>query len=307
VPGGADAGDAAERDANKRRRRGGRGRREREEGREGGSDAPRDEAQASDFGAIAVDAPASRLQAQAYDDSPVLDAPALRAEAPPAPSGGEAEDGARSDGGRRRRRRGTADSVAESATEVGAEARADQGIDAGDERPAPTPRAPARGVTAQAYVDPADEIVAAGPAAVAAQVQPPDAPLMAPLVAAPVVVDLPPEQVAITPAAAPAPEPVPAPLPMPVPVPAAAAQPYVLALDDLAQIARGAGLEWINSDADKIASVRAAIAAEPRPLHVPRVIVPVVLKDDGPLVLVETRRDLAALKLPFDTSPTLQG
>jgi ribonuclease E len=74
----------------------------------------------------------------------------------------------------------------------------------------------------------------------------------------------------------------------------------MLALDDLAQIARGAGLEWINSDADKIAAVRAAIAAEPRPLHVPRVIVPVVLKDDGPLVLVETRRDLAALQLPFD-------
>jgi len=80
------------------------------------------------------------------------------------------------------------------------------------------------------------------------------------------------------------------------------AQPYVLALDDLQQIARSAGLEWVNSDADKIAAVQAAIAAEPRPVHVPRVIVPVVLKDEGPLVLVETRRDLAALKLPFDTT-----
>jgi ribonuclease E len=33
---------------------------------------------------------------------------------------------------------------------------------------------------------------------------------------------------------------------------------------------------------------------------VPRVIKPVVLIDEGPLVLVETRRDLAGLTLPFE-------
>ncbi|MEY4751344.1 MAG: hypothetical protein RIQ60_3558 [Pseudomonadota bacterium] len=82
----------------------------------------------------------------------------------------------------------------------------------------------------------------------------------------------------------------------------AAAQPYVLALDELQQIARAAGLEWVNSDADKVVAVQAAIAAEPKPVHVPRVIVPVVLKDEGPLVLVETRRDLASVKLPFDAA-----
>jgi ribonuclease E len=35
---------------------------------------------------------------------------------------------------------------------------------------------------------------------------------------------------------------------------------------------------------------------------VPRAPKPVVLPDDGPLVLVETRRDLKDLTLPFDTN-----
>jgi ribonuclease E len=35
-------------------------------------------------------------------------------------------------------------------------------------------------------------------------------------------------------------------------------------------------------------------------VHVPRVIVPVVLEDVGPLVLVETKKDLAQMKFPFD-------
>jgi ribonuclease E len=81
------------------------------------------------------------------------------------------------------------------------------------------------------------------------------------------------------------------------------AQPYVLPMDALAELARGAGLEWVNSDADKVRAVQAAIAAEPAPLRVPRVIKPVVLIDEGPLVLVETRKDLATLTLPFETAP----
>ena len=67
-------------------------------------------------------------------------------------------------------------------------------------------------------------------------------------------------------------------------------------------MARAAGLEWINRDADKVAAVQAAIAAEPAAVRVPRVIRPVVLIDEGPLVLVETRRDLAGLQLPFERS-----
>ena len=41
-------------------------------------------------------------------------------------------------------------------------------------------------------------------------------------------------------------------------------------------------------------------AAEPRPIHVPRQRPAPLVLDAGPLVLVETRRDLSALRLPFD-------
>jgi ribonuclease E len=67
------------------------------------------------------------------------------------------------------------------------------------------------------------------------------------------------------------------------------------------QVAEGSGLQWVNSDADKIAAVKAAIAAEPKPVHAPRERPPLVVIDEGPLVLVETRRDLRELKLPFET------
>ena len=91
----------------------------------------------------------------------------------------------------------------------------------------------------------------------------------------------------------------------PAPIAASAAtgmprvQSYTLPLADLQQIASGSGLEWVNSDAGKVAAVQAAIAAEPRPVHVPRERPPVVVIDEGPLVLVETRKDLASVKLPF--------
>ncbi len=78
---------------------------------------------------------------------------------------------------------------------------------------------------------------------------------------------------------------------------------FELPVDSLQQIAQGSGLQWINSDADKIAAAQAAIAAEPRPVHVPRERPPVVVVDEGPLVLVETRRDLSELKLPFEQTP----
>lgn len=86
----------------------------------------------------------------------------------------------------------------------------------------------------------------------------------------------------------------------PVVEPVAVAQPYVLQIEALAEVAREAGLEWINSDPDKVRAVQEAIAAEPKPVHVPREPRPVVLVDEGPLILVETRRDLASLQLPFE-------
>lgn len=80
-------------------------------------------------------------------------------------------------------------------------------------------------------------------------------------------------------------------------------QAFVLPLDELAQVAANSGLNWVNSDAEKIAAVHAAIAAEPSPIHVPRERPAALPCDDGPLILVETKRDLGAVTLPFETQP----
>jgi len=152
----------------------------------------------------------------------------------------------------------------------------------------------------------------------------------APAPAAPVQEPLQPQAEAAVPAAAPVPTPaVPAPAPAPVtaaptaeavaqkhaatvaqaPVasPAAEGMPrvqgFTLPLDALHQVAAASGLQWVNSDAEKIAAVQAAIAAEPQPVRVPRERPPAVVLDEGPLVLVETRRDLAAMALPFEQPP----
>ncbi len=77
-------------------------------------------------------------------------------------------------------------------------------------------------------------------------------------------------------------------------------QGYALPTESLQQVAQGSGLQWVNSDADKIAAVQAAIAAEPKPVHVPRERPAPVVVDAGPLVLVETRRDLRNMPLPFE-------
>ncbi|OYU31484.1 MAG: ribonuclease E/G [Comamonadaceae bacterium PBBC2] len=74
---------------------------------------------------------------------------------------------------------------------------------------------------------------------------------------------------------------------------------YSLPLESLQDIAQTSGLVWVNSDADKIAAVQAAIAAEPKPVHVPRERPPAVVVNEGPLVLVETRKDLKDMNLPF--------
>jgi len=76
-------------------------------------------------------------------------------------------------------------------------------------------------------------------------------------------------------------------------------QHYDLPVASLIQVAEGSGLQWVNSDPEKIAVVKAAIAAEPKLAHVPRERQPVVIPDEGPLVLVETRKDLSEVKLPF--------
>ena len=86
------------------------------------------------------------------------------------------------------------------------------------------------------------------------------------------------------------------------PVAAASAEPFVLPMNSLQAVAESAGLQWVNSDADKIRAVQSAMAAEPAPAHVPRERKPVENADTGPLVLVETRKDLSQVKLPFETA-----
>jgi ribonuclease E len=84
-------------------------------------------------------------------------------------------------------------------------------------------------------------------------------------------------------------------------------QPFVLPLDELAQVAEGSGLHWVNSDSERVAQVRAAIAAEPKAVRVPRERPPAIVIDEGPLVLVETRRDLAGMVLPFEATAQDSG
>jgi ribonuclease E len=74
-------------------------------------------------------------------------------------------------------------------------------------------------------------------------------------------------------------------------------------MDSLVAIAESAGLQWVNSDAGKIEAAQAAMAAAPAPIRVARDIPAPVAVDEGPLVLVETEKDLAQVKLPFETVP----
>ena len=79
---------------------------------------------------------------------------------------------------------------------------------------------------------------------------------------------------------------------------------YALPQNDLVQVAQSSGLQWVNTNADAVAKVQAAIAAEPQPVHVPRERPAPVTLDAGPLVLVETKRDLRNMTLPFEDSTT---
>jgi ribonuclease E len=74
---------------------------------------------------------------------------------------------------------------------------------------------------------------------------------------------------------------------------------YTLPVESLQQVAQNSGLVWVNSDSAKVAAVQAAIAAEPQPVRVPRERPPAVVINEGPLVLVETRKDLNTLQVPF--------
>jgi len=267
-PGEAPEGGEAqgERQAGRRRnRRGGRGGRDRDEA---GTDNGQAVAPAVDD-ANAGDAP------QAVDAEQTSDDIAPRADA------GEAGDGRRRGRGRDRNRR---ERSPEGVTQDGDAAAAEGAVEAPVAAAEATPVAT---VAEAVPAVPAEEVVAAAPVT-------DDTPT--PAVAAPVV------PVAAVPVAAPA-EPVVAPAPA---APAAAAPivvaPFVLPTDSLQAVAEAAGLQWVNSDAEKIRAVQEAMAATPAPVHVPRERKPTAVVDEGPLVLVETRKDLSQIKLPFETA-----
>ena len=228
------------------------------------------------------DAPGTDASADAPDSAPDSttasdEASAARTDDSPATADGQ--DGEVRDGGPRRRGRGRDRQRRDEAAGSG-DAQADllnPGVASAPGQAAAAPAAPIDAVADGAVATPiADaQIVEAAPAAIAA----------APAPVSP----------AASPPAAPAAESAPA--------SAAAARviaPFVLPLDELQRIAEGSGLQWVNSDSDKIRAAQAAMAAEPASPHVPRLRPARVLIDEGPLVLVETRKDLSQLKLPFE-------
>jgi len=190
---------------------------------------------------------------------------------------GEGQDGRRR-GGRGRNRRGErrdeqAADQATASTDVNADA--------------PAPQAPVLAETQPSQLSEAEAHVLSdvltGATAGASTETPADAPTAPPVVVAETA------PVALAPAVA-----------EPATIQAVKAAPFVLPMDELTAIAQSAGLQWVNSDAERIRQVQEAIAQEPKPVHVPRERKPVVVLDEGPLVLVETRKDLSQVTLPFE-------
>jgi ribonuclease E len=270
VPGGAPAAEGEQREGGRRRRRGGRGRGER-----GDNPAQLEGAELADV---------DTAQAEAADAN---GADANSAQAPEGDAEGEGQEGGRRRRSRDRFRRDRREREGGEGAEgtEGAEA-VSSGTSMGD--------APEAAATAEAAPAPLTMSLPApaadtGPFSLAATDE--REPMATQAAVAPVA----------TPAPAPAAE-APAAPPAPVAAPVVAVAPFVLPMDELQAIAQTAGLQWVNSDSDKIRAVQDAIAREPKPVHVPRERKPMVVLDEGPLILVETRKDLSQIKLPFENA-----
>ena len=255
------------------RRERGEGRRERGEGRRAGSEATAATADVLASNAMDLDSPSTEA-----NPTPVNQA------APGEASGERRERRSRDRYGRERRER--QDARADNATQGAAAGNEILAEEAGAEAEIRHDQAPAT----RSYFD-------RTPTPAAAQAAPADVQTALQSSAAVAVADLAPAAIA-QPAQAVAAAPV---------APAASAAPagmprvtaFELPLNELEQVAQNSGLQWVNSDPAKVAQVQAAIAAEPRPVHVPRERPARIVIDEGPLVLVETRKDLQDLKVPF--------
>ena len=268
---GSESGDGKTR----RRRRGGRGGRDRNAARPVDGD-----------GELAADLPVT-----GDDESDVPTA--SPAEAGEVGEAGERDARRRGGRGRGRGDRGDArtdgDAAVESAAEPVVLSLGEQASDSG------TIEAlrPATSIVAAEVVDAVAEFIPAQAAPVDQAEAEPEAPV---IVAPPVMVAVaePVVQQAPAPAVIEAPAVV-------EPVVASATAPFVLETTALAAVAESAGLQWVNSDADKMRSAQEAMANEPKPVHVPRAIKPAAVIDEGPLMLVETRKDLSQVTLPFES------
>ncbi len=267
---GAEAAEGGEvREGGRRRRRGGRG------GRDRNADRPADG------------------EGEHANDLPITSEDGVTMQAAPSPEvaeGGERDGRRRSRGGRGRGERGEPRTDGESTVDTAAQSAAPLS-DTAEAAPAVRPVTSivaaevveTTAVTAPLAEAPVVDVVAA-PAAVVAE--PPVAVETAPVAVVP-------------PVAIEAPAPVAAPAVVAAPMVAAVA-PFVLQTDALVAVAETAGLQWVNSDADKIRAAQEAMANEPKPEHVPRVIKPTAPVDNSPLVMVETRKDLSQVTLPFE-------
>ncbi len=290
-----------EREAQRRRRRGGRGGRDRDELR---SDAPADAEALSTGGHTAAESQA-----------PAAETGTREHEALAAPIGDEATaPRAEREGGRRRRRGGRGRSQERDDAAAGDDVARDGDATPGDEGEVRSrsefdaQAGPQAGPQTGAEAD-----FEAGTSTGASKGPESAVPAAAAALPAVAAAEAPHEALAAVTATATATATAPeSAVPQPAPVaamaaaaaqtaPVAATERFELPLDELRTLAASAGLEWVNSDAERILVVQRAMASEPKPVHVPRVPRPRIVVDDGPLVLVETRKDLSQLKLPFDT------
>ena len=82
---------------------------------------------------------------------------------------------------------------------------------------------------------------------------------------------------------------------------------YTLPVDSLAAVAESSGLQWVRSDAEKIKAAQQAMAEAKPEVRVPREVAKAAPVDDGPLVLVETKKDLSQVRLPFEQGRDAEG
>jgi ribonuclease E len=77
-------------------------------------------------------------------------------------------------------------------------------------------------------------------------------------------------------------------------------EPVILTWDELTAITKNIGLEWVQSNAVRVSEVQAAIAAESAQAHIPREVSAIFSSVNESLIMVETKRDLRELVLPFE-------